>query len=156
MAANGNPLLVKLSLSFNNFCIMALYALNNNPIVPSNLGSQKGVYIIYALGPDGTPQPINRVLDTDKRGVLYIGQTTKQTFKDRLEMFRRAINPAYAATAHSGGLNMKRIPALRNRFPSSCIYVEVIPSANPKSDEEIMIENYRQQFGEVPPLNGGR
>jgi hypothetical protein len=135
---------------------MPYYSINNNPILPANLANQKGVYVIYALNPNETPQAINRVLKTDILGRLYIGQTTKQTFKDRLDMFRRVMNPNYAATAHSGGLNLKEIPALRNRFPSNCIYVQVFPHQNPKAEEERMIEAYRQEFGEVPPLNGSK
>ena len=129
---------------------MPYFSINNNPILPANLANQKGVYVIYALNPDETPQEINRVLKTDKLGRLYIGQTTKQTFKDRLDMFRRVMNPNYAATAHSGGLNLKEILGLRNRFPSYCIYVQVFPHQNPKTEEERMIEAYRQEFGEVP------
>ena len=135
---------------------MPYYPINNNHILPANLANQKGVYVIYALNPDLTPQPINRVLKTDKLGRLCIGQTTKQTFKARLDMFRRVMNPDYAATAHSGGLNLKQIPALRNRFPANSIYMQVFPHQNPKAEEERMIEEYRQEFGEVPPLNGSK
>ncbi len=132
---------------------MPYYSINNNPILPTNLANQKGVYVIYALNADEMPQAINRVLGTDKNGVLYIGQTTKQTFKDRLDMFRRVMNPDYAASAHSGGLNLKQIPALRNRLPANCIYVQVFPHQNPEAEEKRIIETYRQEFGEVPPLN---
>ena len=135
---------------------MPYYSINNNPILPGNLSRQSGVYIIYALNSDQTPKPINRILKTDDRGILYIGQTTRQTFKDRLEMFRRVMNPGYLATAHSGALNLREIPALRTRFPATDIYVEVLPNSNPKAEEERLIEQYRQTFGEVPPLNGSK
>ena len=135
---------------------MPYYSILNNPILPGNLIDLKGVYILYALNLDKTQQPINRVLATDEDGVLYIGQTTKQTFRERLEMFRRVMNPAYAATAHSGALNLKEIPALRLRFPPNCIYVQVFPCENPKEEEQRIIEAYRQKFGEVPPLNGSK
>jgi hypothetical protein len=45
---------------------MPHYSLNGNPILPANLTNQKGVYVLYALNIDATPQPINRVLATDK------------------------------------------------------------------------------------------
>ncbi len=135
---------------------MPYYPLNNKPILPGNLSNQKGVYVIYALNDNETPKPINRVLKTDKNGILYIGQTTKQTFKKRLDMFKRVIAPNYAATAHSGGLNLKEIHALREAFPANCIYVQVFPYQNPKAVEQRMIEEYRQEFGEVPPLNGSK
>jgi len=135
---------------------MPYFSINNNPILPYNLSIQKGVYVIYALNQKEIPQLINRVLKTDKNGVLYIGQTTKQTFKVRLDMFKRVMDPNYAATAHSGALNLKEIPALRNMFSANDIYVQVFPHANPKSEELRMIEEYRQEFGEVPPLNGSK
>lgn len=135
---------------------MSYYPLNSNPILPVNIANQKGVYVIYALNPDETPQPINRVLGTDKNGVLYIGQTTDQVFKTRLDSFKRVMNPALAANNHSGALNMKEIERLRQRFPITNLFVSIIPSATPKQDETRMIEEYRQEFGEVPPLNGSK
>ena len=135
---------------------MPYYPINNNPILPANLANQKGVYVIYALNPDESPQPLNRVLKTDKNGVLYIGQTTDQDFKTRLDSFKRVMNPALAANNHSGALNMKEIEHLRERFPITTLFVSIIPSAAPKQEETRMIEAYRQEFGEVPPLNGSK
>jgi hypothetical protein len=133
---------------------MPYYSLLNNPILPPNISGQIGVYVVYALNPDLTPQVIiARVLGNDPNGVLYIGRTTGQTFKDRVHMFRRVSNPDYGATAHSGALNFKQIAALRQRFPTECLYIQVFPHAFPKNEEQRMLENYRQQFGEVPPLN---
>lgn len=135
---------------------MPYYPINNNPILPANLANQKGVYVIYALNSDETPQVINRVLKTDKNGVLYIGQTTDQDFKKRLDSFKRVMNPTLAANNHSGALNMKEIERLRERFPITTLFVSIIPSATPKQEETRMIEAYRQEFGEVPPLNGSK
>lgn len=133
---------------------MPFYSINNNPILPANFANQQGVYIIYALNTDMTPQPISRILGIDNNGILYIGETTN--FKKRLELFRRVMSPANASIAHSGALNLKELPALRQRFPANCIYVKVFPHQNPNAEETRMIEEYRQEFGEVPPLNGSK
>jgi len=135
---------------------MKYYSLKNSPILPKELGNKVGVYIIYALNPDLSPQPINRVLGVDSTGVLYIGQTTKQDFNTRITKFKSVMNPSLAATKHSGALNFKEIQKLRERFPISALYVSVISSDNPKQDETRLIEEYRQIFGEVPPLNGSK
>jgi hypothetical protein len=132
---------------------MPYYSLLNNPILPPDISDQIRVYVLYALNADLTPQLISRVLGNDPRGILYIGRTTEQSFRDRVHMFRRVSNPNYSATAHSGALNFKQIVALRDKFPVESLYVQVLPNAFPKTEEQRMLEAYRQQFGEVPPLN---
>ncbi len=132
------------------------YSLNHKPILPIEISKEKGVYVVYALNSDLVPQSINRILAIDKNGILYIGQTTKQNFKVRIEMLRRVMNHENNTTAHSGGLNYKHIKQLRKRFPISSLYVSLHPSSSPRIDEEIRIEKYRQKFGEVPPLNGSK
>jgi hypothetical protein len=135
---------------------MKYYSLNNSPILPNEIGQQQGVYILYALNSDLSPQPINRVLGIDTNGVLYIGQTTQQDFKTRISKFKSVMNPNLAAKKHSGALNFKEIQKLRERFPISALYVSIIPSSKPKQEESRLIEEYRQIFGEVPPLNGSK
>lgn len=135
---------------------MELYSLNKSPILSKELGQKKGVYVIYALNPDLSPQPINRVLGADINGVLYIGQTTHQDFQTRIGKFLSVMNPNLAARNHSGALNFKEIIRLREKFPLSVLYFSIMPCDNPKIEETRLIEEYRQIFGEVPPLNGSK
>lgn len=134
---------------------MPYYPLTNNPILPDNLANKKGVYIVIALR-NGVRQPIPRILKTDKNGILYIGQTTDQDFETRIKNFRTVMNPSNAADNHSGALNIKQIKKLRDAFPIESLQVEIFPSETPKFDETKRIEDYRQEFGEVPPLNGSK
>jgi len=133
---------------------MVKYPINKNPILPPKLSNKIGVYVIFARNEHGAI-PISRVLDIDCEGRLYIGQTS-DTFEERLQMFKRVMKPNYKSTGHSGALNLKEIELLRNKFTIETIYVGVIEYPSPKELEEKMLEEHRQEFGEVPPLNNSK
>jgi hypothetical protein len=132
------------------------YRLVDKRIFPPVMGSQRGVYILFALDERKNPIPLNRVLETDSEGILYIGQTSKQDFKKRVDMLRRVLSPLKKSTAHSGAKNYKQIKKLQEKFPVDVLHIRIIASDTPKNTETELIETYRQQFGEVPPLNGSK
>jgi hypothetical protein len=136
--------------------ILPYYKLGDKTILPKDLGTQKGVYILFALSSDSKPIPINRVLDVDEEGILYIGQTSKQDFKKRVEMLRRVLSPLKKSTGHSGAKNYKHIKKLQDRFPVEMLHIKIEKAEEPKNRERQLIEDYRQKFGEVPPLNGSK
>jgi hypothetical protein len=113
-----------------------------------------GVYVIHVLNKNKLPKIINRLLDSDEYGILYIGQSTKQSMKTRIDFFKKVSNPDSKSTAHSGAMNFKEIKLLRDRFNLNSLYVTLHPHKTPKKFESELIEIYRQKFGEVPPLNG--
>jgi hypothetical protein len=136
--------------------IVSYYKLVDKTILPKDIGSQKGVYTLFALDYEGKPIPLNRVLDVDNDGILYIGQTSKQDFKKRVDMLRRVLSPLKKSTGHSGAKNYKQIKKLQERFPLEMLYIKIEKSEEPKKRESQLIEEYRQKFGEVPPLNGSK
>lgn len=116
-----------------------------------DIPEQGGVYWIYSLDDNDIPCPINRILDTDYNGVLYIGESGN--LRERLRMLWRVLNPDYGATAHPFGMNYNSLPELRLRFPLHTLAIEWEVNANHKDYETQLISDYRQHFGEVPPLN---
>lgn len=117
-----------------------------------NIPQEGGVYWIYSLDDNDVPVPINRILGIDQSGVLYIGES--ENLKERLRMLWRVLNPEYLATAHTFGVNYNAMPEIQARFPLHTIAIQYEVTAHHDAYETQLIEEYRQQFGEVPPMNG--
>jgi excinuclease UvrABC nuclease subunit len=117
-----------------------------------NIPEHPGVYKIYSLDVEGNPLPLQRVLGADVDGVLYIGKTSN--LKNRLRMLWRALNPDYLATGHTFGVNYKQLEIIRHAFPLQTLAVDYEVTTHYGERETELIEQYRQQFGEVPPMNG--
>jgi hypothetical protein len=117
-----------------------------------DIPAEPGIYKICVLNDNGTAVPLNRLIGTDPRGILYIGEG--QNLRERLRMLWRVITPGYNATAHTCGINYKEVAAIQRIFPLSMLAVDYQVASNHRILEKQMIEDYRQQFGEVPPLNG--
>lgn len=107
-----------------------------------------GIYKLFWVI-NGQPQPINRLLDTDNSGLLYIGGT--KSVQGRLDNFR---NSAFRrGTNHTAGKKYRE--GKLNRFISEGdIYAEVKYFHNALELERELLLNYRRTFGEIPPLNG--
>jgi len=114
---------------------------------------KNGFYKIYALNKKGKPRSIRRVLGNDKEGIIYIGCAPKQTLKKRLDNFRLCVVPGYKTTNHSGGKRYKSLKAFQEEFPYKTLAVTYQVSNKSKQREKAMLEEYSQQYGEVPPLN---
>jgi hypothetical protein len=132
-----------------------MYHISNNPILPNEIGIQKGVYILCATR-GGQAVKIERLLGSDDSGILYIGQTSKQSLSDRVEMFKRVMNPNLNSTAHSGALNIKLYSKLREFVSDLDLLFEVRVSDEPKVLEASILHDYLSQFGELPPLNSSK
>lgn len=109
-----------------------------------------GVYKIIAVT-DGRRVPINRFLGTDNEGVLYIGKAT--SFLDRVLDLKKSLAPNYKGKAHICGRRYKSLPKIVEHFPFETLHVDLIPSDTPEVLEAQLLDNYRQVYGEVPPLN---
>lgn len=112
-----------------------------------------GVYKIYLYSSNG-PITINRFLGGDNSGLIYIGAAEKTTLKYRLENFLRTLDPENKTNSHSGGNKIKGNQEIKKFISKHVLMYDVITTASAKFDEKEEIKNYKDQFGEVPPLNG--
>jgi len=109
-----------------------------------------GVYKLFCMyGVE--KKPINRLLGTDKDGILYIGQT--QCFLSRVIDLKKSISPGYESQNHDAGNRYKANPKIAEMFPYDELYVELFQNGTPEEFEKEQINTYINTFGELPPLN---
>ena len=113
---------------------------------------KKGVYKIY-LYFENKPYPINRILKVDSSGLVYIGCTKKQNFEKRLNNFILS-SEKVKTNNHSGGNKISINDNLKKLISSGKLMFEIIEFDNPLEEERKMIDQYFDEFGEKPPLNG--
>ncbi len=114
--------------------------------------NKKGVYKIYFYVND-SPYPINRIIKSDKSGLVYIGCTNKQDFERRLNNFRLSMEKE-KTNNHSGGNKISLNDNLKNLISKGKLMFDTIEKEQPLEEEKKMIQNYFLEFGEKPPLNG--
>jgi len=114
---------------------------------------KRGVYKIYSLDKNDKPRPINRLLGTDTTGVLYIGCSQDRSLHERLADGIKAFSPVYKSCPHSGGKKYTSMPKVQSEFPYSSLAISFEISDEPRKRESELIDEYRQIFGEEPPLN---
>jgi excinuclease UvrABC nuclease subunit len=119
-----------------------------------NVPATSGIYRIYSLDENENPRHLQRLLGTDKDGILYIGKS--ENLNDRVRMLWRVLQPNYRATAHTFGVNYKSLQVIQNAFPLDTLAIEYEENDTAKVYEKSLIETYRQLYGEVPPLNGSK
>lgn len=109
-----------------------------------------GVYKLFCMH-GVEKKPINRLLGTDKDGILYIGQT--QCFLSRVIDLKKSITPGYESQNHDAGNRYKANPKIAEMFPYDELYVELLATNYPEKCEKKEINAYINRFGELPPLN---
>lgn len=119
-----------------------------------DIPSRPGIYKIYSLDENDNPRHLQRLLGIDEEGVLYIGKS--ENLNDRVRMLWRVLQPNYRATAHTFGMNYKSLQVIQDEFPLDTLAIEFEENNMAKIYERSLIENYRQLYGEVPPLNGSK
>ena len=119
-------------------------------IINERCDKKGGAYKIVAVR-NGQRIPINRFLDTDNDGVLYIGKATN--YLDRVINLKKSISPNYKGTSHICGRRYKKYPNIALKFPYELLYIDLILSEEPEKLEKELIADYVQKYGEVPPLN---
>ena len=112
--------------------------------------AKPGVYRLYSVARSGRPESISRVLSTDRKGTLIIGESTN--LRRRLNSLKNIITQN-SKRKHSAATRYMRNPRLRKRFPPKrlCVFIEYCDDH--KQREKKYLEGYFQQFGELPPLN---
>lgn len=109
-----------------------------------------GSYILFSKN-DNEVRPISRALGKDPSGTLYVGKA--DCFLDRVINLKKSLSPNYKSGNHICGRRYKKMEKFVSMFPFETLYVELTEHSNPEELERIRLENYVQEFGEVPPLN---
>lgn len=118
--------------------------------INETFGKSGGIYKIKAFN-NNTPVIINRLLDSDKEGVLYIGMAN--SYLDRVITLRKSTDPEYISTNHEFGSRYKQHSTIKIKFPYDSLFIELQSSDNPNELEKIELRKYYAAFGELPPLN---
>lgn len=112
-----------------------------------------GIYKLYVKNSEANPITIQRFAGIDNSGLLYIGQTTRQTLKKRIENLLLTSREISRTTNHSGGLKYRTNPIIRQTLNDHSLYFEYEVCENPKSREAELLREYSRIYGEYPPLN---
>jgi len=123
--------------------------IENLAYVPTSIG----IYRLYAIGKSGKPICIQRFGGVDKNGLLYIGQTSKQTLRKRIYNLLAASREIGKTTNHSGGKKYKTNPVIQKTLQEHFLYFDFEICQTPLSREADLLKEYSLEFGEYPPLN---
>lgn len=118
--------------------------------INDNFSKEGGIYKIIATENE-KPVPIQRLLEVDNDGILYIGKTN--SFLERVIILKTASDPEYNSSNHEFGLRYKAHPLLKSKFPYDKLFVYLEKSDNPEKTESEELRMYYLKFGELPPLN---
>ncbi len=111
----------------------------------SKLGlPESGVYKLIAN------KKIGRLLGEDQKGILYIGKGIILPYHNRIGKFVNSINNT--EVAHSGGVRFT-LERIQDQYPLEVSEIEIILVENPESLESKLLDDYYQEFGELPPFN---
>jgi hypothetical protein len=113
----------------------------------------KGVYRIYVQNERGLPLVVNRFCGVDKTGLLYIGQTDRQTLRKRLYNFWASAQDCMETNNHSGGVKYCDIHIIRDTLKIHTLWFNFSPFDTPKQLEKDLLRAYATVYGEYPPLN---
>lgn len=127
-----------------------MFRLNNKVEIDEKAGAESGVYKIYWVK-NHQSQVICRLCKNDKSGLLYIGQT-EGALVNRLNEFR--CSAFLNSSNHIAGKKYRQNETLKKLIRQEEIVAEIFPCNNPKKKETEMLLEYKNKYGEVPPLNG--
>ena len=109
-----------------------------------------GIYKVIATDNE-KPIAIQRLLDIDTEGILYIGKAT--SFLERVIILKTSTDPDYNSSNHEFGARYKEHQSLKIKFPYDKLFVHFLASDKPEILERETLKNYYDKFGELPPLN---
>lgn len=121
-------------------------------------GSSKGgIYRLY-LYKNGSPHTIQRLFSEDYKGVLYIGMTEGALLKRVCDLQKSLVSNSkleLECPTSSGHTQIgNKYYRIRKKINIEDLSIQIFPVENPKRAETKAIENYVQEFSELPPLNG--
>lgn len=110
-----------------------------------------GAYRLFYKDGHNQTHSINRFLGKDKEGILYIGKAT--SYLDRVLNLKKTIDPNLKTNSHICGRRYNKNGKIKEQFPYSNLFVQLIEDQSPEIKERELIDEYFNNFGEVPPLN---
>jgi len=119
----------------------------------SNVPLELGIYRIWAINKNKRPFSVDRFCGTDKRGLLYIGKTEKQTLRKRLYQFASSANLVMKTHNHSGGMKYFNMEVIQKKLSKYSLWFDYEKTNQPKEREAELLKIYSKTFGEYPPLN---
>lgn len=122
--------------------------------VKKNIPNQPGIYRIIALDNNGEPVRINRLLDVDESGTLYIGKS--ENLRKRISNMRRAFSPKHKSVKHIAVRRYQRIKKIEEKYPVRSLVILLELTKDNQSARELEkqeLEVYEKFMGEIPPLN---
>lgn len=126
--------------------------------IESQVEKKPGVYTLHIIENNGKPKLINRLINSDKNGILYIGMT-EGSLMDRVFNLKNAIeiNSKIALEKPKESKHMQvgmKFYRIRKKVDLDSLYVLLHPSKKAKELESIYLEKYVSIHGELPPMNG--
>jgi hypothetical protein len=90
-----------------------------------------GIYILKCSVSENDFKPIsiNRLVECDKNGILYIGKAN--SFIDRVINLKKSISPQYSSNSHECGTRYKAHKKIQEKFPFVNLYIELYHDENP-------------------------
>jgi excinuclease UvrABC nuclease subunit len=110
-----------------------------------------GVYLIRLLSASGNFQKINRVINTDDNGLLYIGKS--ENLRTRIKSLTKTINNLDSTNNHIFGVKYNRNSLFKKTFLPKQLSIIFTTETNCKNKEDELLKNYLHKFGELPPFN---
>lgn len=111
--------------------------------------NEGGVYILRLGTKTNGFTSVNRFLNVDDSGILYIGKAN--CFLDRVILLKK--NILYKSKGHEAAERINLINTDFERICVSNLQIELKQSLSPSVDEKKMLQGYLKEFGEFPPLN---
>lgn len=112
-----------------------------------------GVYKIFVKNEEEQPITISRFCNNDLTGLLYIGQTNKQTLSKRIYQFYASAHLQKATHNHSGAQKYFKNQLIRETLGNHSLWFDYEITNAPEETEKKLLNDYFLQFGEYPPLN---
>ncbi len=122
--------------------------------INENIPALAVVYSIIALDEYGIPVEINRFLDIDQSGTLYIGKS--DNLRKRINNMRRAFSKDYKSEKHVAVRRYNILRQIEKKFPIERLVISfelAKKGTTARQLESHKLNLYEKIFGERPPLN---
>lgn len=113
-----------------------------------------GIYRIFLVDKGDNALQIHRLLGVDESGLLYIGSSQNNSIQYRLKCFIHSSDNTRKQNNHSGGMKIFNNPNLQRHLTDKQLLFDYIANPDARELERKLLDEYKLQFGEVPPLNG--
>ena len=113
-----------------------------------------GVYLLQRIDENEKIKPIPRLLDSDDQGVLYIGKS--DNLNNRLGILINLLNGTSTTGKHSMGRRFQEIEKFQEYLRPENMILRIFFCDSPRQVESSLLEEYLQEYGELPPLNNSR